>query len=107
MQQRKRATPCEAALPIHRRFKTPAKLFAEKRSLLELDGAAGFFDLLLDLLGFFLVDAFLDRLRRAFDERLGFAELPAAALAVVAAAFGALVGWAGWKAGSRPASVAA
>lgn len=36
-----------------------------------------------------------------------FAELPAAALAVAAAAFGALVGWAGWKAGSRPASVAA
>jgi aromatic ring-cleaving dioxygenase len=44
------------------------------RSLLELDGAAGFLDLLLDLLGFVLVDAFLDGLRSAFDQRLGFAE---------------------------------
>src|SRR6478609_356970 len=45
--------------------------------LLELDGAAGFFDLLLDLFGFVLVDAFLDGLRSAFDERLGFAETQA------------------------------
>src|SRR6476469_6152051 len=44
---------------------------------LELDGAAGFLDLLLDLLGFVLVDAFLDGLRRAFDERLGFAQAQA------------------------------
>ena len=47
------------------------KLF---RSLLELDGSAGFLDLLLDLFGFVLVDAFLDGLRSAFDQRLGFAE---------------------------------
>src|SRR4030095_10298286 len=47
------------------------------RSLLELDGAAGFFDLLLDLLGFVLVDAFLDGLRSAFDERLGFTQAQA------------------------------
>src|SRR6476620_4299470 len=48
-----------------------------RRSLLELDGAAGFLDLLLDLLGLVLVDAFLEGLRRAFDERLGFAEAQA------------------------------
>src|SRR6476620_2548529 len=48
-----------------------------RRSLLELDGAAGFLDLLLDLLGLVLVDAFLDGLRRAFDERLGFAQAEA------------------------------
>src|SRR6476620_8964958 len=41
-----------------------------ERSLLELDGAAGFLDLLLDLLGLVLVDAFLDRLRRTLDEGL-------------------------------------
>ena len=45
-----------------------------KRELLEFDGAAGFLDLLLDLFGFRLGDAFLDRLRSAFDQRLGFAE---------------------------------
>src|SRR5918994_5298264 len=49
-------------------------LARSKRSLLQLDGAAGILDLLLDLLGFGLVDAFLDRLRSAFDQRLGFAE---------------------------------
>src|SRR6476646_11761568 len=48
-----------------------------RRSLLELDGSAGFLDLLLDLLGLVLVDAFLDGLRRAFDERLGFAQAEA------------------------------
>src|SRR4051794_29135403 len=46
-------------------------------SLLELDGSAGILDLLLDLLGFVLADAFLDGLRRAFDQRLGFAEAEA------------------------------
>src|SRR3989337_1407126 len=71
---RKRTTPRGAALPIHRRFKTPMKVV---RSLLQLDGAAGFLDLLLDLLGLVLVDAFLDGLRRAFDQRLGFAEAQA------------------------------
>jgi hypothetical protein len=34
------------------------------------------------------------------------AELPALALAVAAALFGAAVGWAGWRAGSRPAAIA-
>src|SRR5690348_7364673 len=69
--QRKRATPCGAALPIRERFKTSANLV---RSLLELDGSAGVFDLLLELLGLVLGHAFLDGLRSAFDERLGFAE---------------------------------
>ena len=32
-----------------------------------------------------------------------FAELPASVLAAAAALFGVAVGWAGWKAGSRPA----
>src|SRR3546814_1668675 len=44
------------------------------RNLLQLDGRAGFFELLLQLLGFFLVHAFLDGLRRAFDQRLGFSQ---------------------------------
>src|SRR5688572_14987865 len=52
----------------------PRKSF---RSLLELDGAAGFLDLLLDLLGLVLADAFLERLRSAFDERLRFAQAQA------------------------------
>ena len=34
-----------------------------------------------------------------------FAELPTALLAVTAALLGGLVGWAGWKAGSRPAAI--
>ena len=48
-------------------------------SSLQLDSAAGVLDLLLDLLGFFLVHAFLDRLGRALDEGLGFAEAQAEA----------------------------
>src|SRR6187551_2537455 len=45
-----------------------------RRSLLELDGSAGILDLLLDLLGFVLVDAFLDGLRSALDQSLRLAE---------------------------------
>src|SRR5881628_3680780 len=45
--------------------------------LLQFDGAAGILDLLLDLLGLVLVDAFLDRLGRAFDQRLRFAKAKA------------------------------
>src|SRR5688572_23739357 len=87
--ERKRATPCGAALPIHGRFKTSVKLARSTGSRiksgmtrttcrsLKLDGAAGLLDLLLDLLGFVLVDAFLDGLRSAFDERFGFAEAQA------------------------------
>ena len=41
---------------------------------LQLDGAAGFLEALLELLGFGLGNAFLDRLRGALDQRLGFAE---------------------------------
>src|SRR6185369_12491448 len=57
----------------------PSRPFILKteRSLLELDGAAGILDLLLDLLGLFLVDAFLDGLRSAFDQRLRLAEAKA------------------------------
>src|SRR3954471_11424012 len=45
-----------------------------RRLLLNLDGRAGFLEALLELLGFGLVDAFLDGLRSALDQRLGFAE---------------------------------
>src|SRR5687768_4548279 len=41
---------------------------------LDLDGAAGGFDLVLDLFGLGLVDAFLDRLGGALDEGLGFGQ---------------------------------
>src|SRR5437764_4467507 len=47
------------------------------QSSLQLDGAAGVLDLLLDLLGLVLVDAFLDRLRGALDQRLRLAETKA------------------------------
>jgi hypothetical protein len=45
--------------------------------LLELDLGAGLLKLSLDLLGFVLVHAFLDRLRRALDEVLGFLQAEA------------------------------
>ena len=45
--------------------------------LLDLDLGASRFDLLLDLFGFFLGDAFLEGLRSALDERLGFGEAEA------------------------------
>src|SRR5688572_31140310 len=41
---------------------------------LQLDGGAGFLEALLELLAFGLVDAFLDRLGSALDQRLGLAE---------------------------------
>src|SRR5579871_3990338 len=44
------------------------------RPLLELDLRARLLQCGLDLLGLFLADAFLDRLRRGFDEILGFLE---------------------------------
>ena len=47
------------------------------RDLLEFDGTAGCFDLALDFFGFCLVDAFLERLRRAFDETLCFGQTEA------------------------------
>src|SRR4051794_16062825 len=62
--ERQRAARCRTALRSLRKAKV----------LLQLDGAAGILDLLLDLLGFFLVDAFLDRLGSAFDQRLRLAE---------------------------------
>src|SRR5689334_22803738 len=45
--------------------------------LLELDLRASLLELGLDLVGFVLVDAFLDRLRSAFDEVLGFLQAQA------------------------------
>src|SRR6187200_1316910 len=71
----KRGDPNGAA-PSHPRALQDTRERLSK-SLLELDGSAGFLDLLLDLLGFVLVDAFLDGLRSAFDERLGFAQAQA------------------------------
>src|SRR5512147_2124618 len=47
------------------------------RHLLDVDLGAGFFELLLDLGGLVLRDAFLDRLGRALDEILGFLEADA------------------------------
>src|SRR4029450_2376412 len=46
-------------------------------TLFVLDVGAGRFDFLLDLCGFFLRDAFLQRLGSAFDEGLGFGETEA------------------------------
>src|SRR3954471_3151268 len=45
--------------------------------LLELDRGAGLFELRLDLVGLFLVHAFLDRLRSRVDEILGLLEAEA------------------------------
>src|SRR5690242_20594889 len=59
------------------RYEPPFAFSWPGRTLLQLDGAAGILDLLLDLLGLFLVDAFLDRLRGAFDQRLRLAEAKA------------------------------
>src|SRR3546814_18979128 len=42
------------------------------RNLPQLDGRAGFFELLIQLLGFFLVHAFLVALLRTFVQRLCF-----------------------------------
>src|SRR6187551_3931045 len=47
------------------------------KRLLELHLGTGGLELLLDLFGFGLGGAFLDRLRRAFDEVLGFLEAQA------------------------------
>jgi hypothetical protein len=41
-------------------------------NLFDFDFCSGRFDLLLDIFGFLLGDAFLDRLWRAFDKRFGF-----------------------------------
>src|SRR6476660_577921 len=48
-----------------------------KLGLLDLDGAAGLFDLGLELLGLGLVDALLDGLGSLVDERLGLLEAQA------------------------------
>ena len=66
--------PLRSRPSIHERFKTPVKLYPKIGSLLDLDGAAGSSNLGLDLFGFSLVDAFLDRLRSGFNQRLGFGQ---------------------------------
>ena len=43
--------------------------------LLDLDAGASFFQLLLDVFGFVLADAFLDRSGHAFDQRLGLFQI--------------------------------
>ena len=48
-----------------------------ERELLDLDGAAGLFELGLELLGLVLVDALLDGLGGLVDERLGLLEAQA------------------------------
>src|ERR1700742_2262863 len=60
-------TSPDRALPVRGRSRS-------KRCLLELNLGASLLELGLELVGFFLVDAFLDGLRRAFDEVLGFLE---------------------------------
>ena len=49
-------------------------LISSKRGLLDFDGAAGANDLGSDFVGFSLRDAFLDRLRSGFHQRLGFGQ---------------------------------
>src|SRR4051794_34772250 len=46
------------------------RLGSEPIELLQLDAAAGLFELGLELVGLVALDAFLDRLRRLVDERL-------------------------------------
>src|SRR5690606_12246111 len=66
------ATPGCQPVPSRR---LPGRLFLPV--LLELDGTASFFDLLLDLFGFCLGHAFLDCRRCAFDQILGFLQTQA------------------------------
>src|SRR5271163_1583566 len=61
-----------------RRSGPPVQRYDGRRAkLLDLDAAAGLFELLLELVGLFLVDAFLDRLWRLVDERLGLLQTEA------------------------------
>src|SRR4051794_28824627 len=81
------ATP---RIPTHSRVRRPSGLplarllhaagfprILQSSRLLQLDLRASLFELSLDLVGFVLVHAFLDRLWRAFDEILGFLEAQA------------------------------
>ena len=54
-----------------------ARLPLDVCELLQIDLGAGFFKLCLELFGIGLVHAFLHRLRRAFDQVLGFLEAEA------------------------------
>src|SRR3546814_13797221 len=82
-----RSTRTDTLFPYTTLFRSPPFSFSKatagepakrpRTRLLEFDGRAGRFELLLDLFGFGLVGAFLDGLRSAFDQRLGFAEAQA------------------------------
>ena len=63
--------------PGLRRLRVACATRRRRCGLLEFDGRASGFELLLELFGFGLVDAFLDRLRRRFDQRLGFGQAQA------------------------------
>src|SRR5271163_2786504 len=61
-----------------RRSGPPVQRYDGRRAkLLDLDAAAGLLELLLELVGLFLVDALLDRLGRLVDERLRLLEAEA------------------------------
>src|SRR6188472_4650408 len=52
----------------------PSKDARLRAELLQLDAAAGLFELALELVGLVALDAFLDGLGRLVDDRLGFLE---------------------------------
>ena len=63
--------------PLREPFERPAVTAALRATLLDLDGAAGLFDVGLELLGLVLVDALLDGLGGLVDERLGLLQAQA------------------------------
>src|SRR3954454_23467277 len=69
----RRRFPSRLALGVAARVRE----WKQRARLLQFHLGASLFELGLDLVGFVLVDAFLDRLRRAFDEVLGFLEAQA------------------------------
>ena len=70
--QTERGGPRTGPPPVH-----SLEIRDRRRALLELDGRALLFELLLELLGLGLVEVFLDGLGGAFDQVLGFLEAQA------------------------------
>ena len=66
------APPSIGSGQISRSGRGPLRPRPERKQLLDRNFGAGFFERLLDLLGLFLGNAFLDGLRRALDEVLRF-----------------------------------